>query len=121
MSCIIDCTEIFIDRANNLTARAQTWSNYKHHNRVKYLVGVTPAGAVSFLSAGWGGRVSDKEIRSKSGFFELLEHKDELLSDRGFLIREDLQHTVQPFISHTSQKARNSSLLMKTHQEDCQM
>ncbi|XP_048089742.1 uncharacterized protein LOC125287762 [Alosa alosa] len=29
-NCIIDCTEIFIDRPTNLTARAQTWSNYKH-------------------------------------------------------------------------------------------
>jgi len=74
--CIIDCTEIFIDRPNNLTAQAQTWSNYKHHNTVKYLIGVTPAGAISFLSPGWGGRVSDKEITSKSGFFKQLEQKD---------------------------------------------
>ena len=26
--CIIDCSEIFIERPKNLTARAQTWSNY---------------------------------------------------------------------------------------------
>nr|XP_055051016.1 uncharacterized protein LOC129436797 [Misgurnus anguillicaudatus] len=88
--CIIECTEIFIDRPNNLTARAQTWSNYKHHNTVKYLVGITPAGAISFLSPGFGGQVSDKELTLKSGFFELLEPKDEILADRGFLIREDL-------------------------------
>ena len=29
---IIDCFEIFIKRPTNLRARAQTWSNYKHHN-----------------------------------------------------------------------------------------
>ena len=33
---IIDCFEIFIDRPSNLRARAATWSNYKHHNTVKF-------------------------------------------------------------------------------------
>ena len=46
---IIDCSEIFIQRPTNLTARAQTWSNYKHTNTTKYLIGISPAGAVMFL------------------------------------------------------------------------
>ena len=29
---IIDCTEVFIERPKSLVLRAQTWSNYKHHN-----------------------------------------------------------------------------------------
>ena len=47
---IIDCFEIFIERPHNLTARAQTWSNYKHHNTIKYLISITPSGAVNFIS-----------------------------------------------------------------------
>ena len=52
---IIDCTEVFIQRPTCLTARAQTYSNYKGHNTVKFLVGITPTGAVSFISKCWGG------------------------------------------------------------------
>ena len=53
--CIIDCTEIYIERPLDLNASAQTFSNYKSHDTIKYLIGITPAGAVSFLLAGWGG------------------------------------------------------------------
>ena len=43
---IIDCSEVFIERPKNLTARTQTWSNYKHNNTAKYLIDITPSGAV---------------------------------------------------------------------------
>ena len=36
---IIDCFEIFLDRPTKLLARTQTYSSYKHHNTVKYLIG----------------------------------------------------------------------------------
>ena len=88
--CIIDCTEIFIERPKDLTARAQVYSNYKNHSTIKYLIGISPSGAVMFLSCGWGGRVSDKEITLKSEFLSYIEHGDVILADRGFLIEEDL-------------------------------
>lgn len=87
---IIDCSEIFCERGRNLTLRALTWSNYKHHNTLKLLVGITPAGAVSFVSNAYGARVSDKVITQKSGFLNNLEHGDLVLADRGFLVEDDL-------------------------------
>lgn len=89
-NCIIDCTEIFIERSFNLNARAQTWSNYKNTNTIKYLVGISPAGAITFLSQGWGGKVSDKEITIKSGFLDKLEHGDCILADRGFTVANEI-------------------------------
>ncbi|XP_048242685.1 uncharacterized protein LOC124115552 [Haliotis rufescens] len=88
VSVIIDCFEVFIDRPSNLTARTQTWSTYKHHNTVKYLIGITPQGSVSYISEGWGGRVSDKYLTSNSDFTNHLLHGDIVLADRGFDIQE---------------------------------
>ena len=59
---IVDCFEIFIKRPTSLIARAKTWSNYKKHNTVKCLIGIAPQGSVSFISKGWGGRVSDVHL-----------------------------------------------------------
>ena len=83
-SCIIDCFEIFIERPGTLRARAQTYSQYKHHNTMKYLIGITPQGTVSFISKGWGGRTSDKEITESSGFLNNIIPGDTILADRGF-------------------------------------
>ncbi|XP_041374991.1 uncharacterized protein LOC121387832 [Gigantopelta aegis] len=88
ITVIIDCFEVFVDRPSNMTARAQTWSNYKHHNTAKYLIGITPQGTVSFISEGWGGRVSDKHLTANSNFVSKLIHGDVVLADRGFEIQE---------------------------------
>lgn len=44
-SVIIDCFEVFIEQPSSLLARAMTWSNYKHHNTIKFIIGVTPSGS----------------------------------------------------------------------------
>ena len=42
VAVIIDCFEVFMERPSNLKARATTWSNYKHRNTTKVLIGITP-------------------------------------------------------------------------------
>ena len=88
--CIIDCSEVFIERPCAYQARAKTYSNYKKHNTIKFLIGITPNGAISFLSKCWGGRATDKCITKNSGFLDLVEHGDVILADRGFDIADDL-------------------------------
>jgi hypothetical protein len=88
ISIIIDRFEIFINRPSNLLARAETWSKYKHHNTVKYLIGITPQGAISFLSCGYGGGVSDKHLTKSCGLLNKLLQGDIVLADRGFDITE---------------------------------
>jgi len=85
---IIDCFEVFIERPTNLTARAQTWSNYKHHNTVKFLIGISPQGAVTYISKAWGGRVSDVHLTEHCDLLEKLLPGDLILADRGFNIQD---------------------------------
>ena len=109
--CIIDCTEVFIDRPSDLKVRAQTWSNYKQHNTVKFLIAVTPQGTISFVSKGWGGRASDKYITEHCGILEHLIHGDLVLADRGFTIQDSVglycaEVKVPPFTKGKKQLSR---------------
>ena len=87
---IIDCFEIFMNRPTNLLARAQTYSQYKHHNTVKYLIGITPQGSVSYISDGWGGRTSDKFLTEHCSLLSYLVPGDLILADRGFDISDSV-------------------------------
>jgi hypothetical protein len=71
VAIIIDCFEVFLDTPSNLGARAWTWSSYKHNNTVKFLIGITPQGSISFLSKGWVGRTSDKCLTEHCGLLRV--------------------------------------------------
>ncbi|EDO43889.1 predicted protein [Nematostella vectensis] len=78
------------NRPSSLIARAMTWSNYKHHNTIKFLIGITPQGVISFISKAWGGRVSDKHLTEHCSILSKLLPGDIVLADRGFDIADSV-------------------------------
>ncbi|XP_070381538.1 uncharacterized protein [Dermacentor albipictus] len=90
-TCILDCTEVFLQRPKKLMARAQTFSSYKAHNTVKFLVAIAPNGFIMFVSKAYGGRASDKFITNSSGISDYLVHGDVVMADRGFALTDEMQ------------------------------
>ena len=86
--CIIDCTEFFIQKPRSPTAQSKTYSTYKHHNTFKSLIGISPSGAIIFVSNLWGGNTSDRFITKSCGFLNHVQPGDEIMADRGFVIRD---------------------------------
>ena len=108
--CIIDCFEIFCERPSDLMARAQTYSHYKHHNTVKFLIGITPQGVISYISKGWGGRVSDKYLTENCGLLNHILPGDQILADRGFNVQESVGFYCAEIKFLHLLKGKNSSL-----------
>ena len=67
-----------------MKTQAQTWSNYKHYNTLKELVGISYNGIVNFASSVWTGRVSEKELIKCSGLLEKLERSNKELPHSGW-------------------------------------
>lgn len=88
--CVIDCTEFFVQKPSLPSAQRITYSSYKHHNTFKCLVAITPTGSFCFVSDLYTGSISDKKIVQDSGFLDNIEFGDDIMADRGFLIRGEL-------------------------------
>lgn len=86
---VLDCTEFFTERPSSLVSQWLTWSEYKHHNTFKVLIGVAPNGMATFVSRLWGGNVSDRHIVQHDDLIPKLSAGDVVMADKGFTI-EDL-------------------------------
>lgn len=86
---ILDCSEIFIETPKDLNLQAATWSTYKHHNTLKFLISVAPNSSITFISRAYTGRISDKEITIQSGYLKTVPQNMALMFDKGFNIKEE--------------------------------
>jgi hypothetical protein len=69
------------------------------------------------VSKAFGGRTSDKVITQHSGYLDKLEHGDQVLADRGFLIAEELANRNATLITSAFTKGK-SQLSQKKYTHD---
>jgi hypothetical protein len=105
---IIDCTEVRCQMPNSLHLNGELFSNYKHHTTFKGLIGISPGGAVTFISQLYTGSISDREIVIRSGFLKLpFQNDDSVMADKGFTIDDVLplgvSLNIPPFLGRSSQ------------------
>ena len=108
VAVIVDCFELFCETPSGMFNDSLTYSNYKNHHTIKYLIGIAPQGVITFISKGWGGRVSDKHITEKCDILEQFLPGDILMADRGFNIREDVSFYQAELIIPSFTKGKNS-------------
>uniref|UniRef100_A0A672T434 THAP-type domain-containing protein n=1 Tax=Sinocyclocheilus grahami TaxID=75366 RepID=A0A672T434_SINGR len=90
--CIIDCTEVFTERPTSLQAQAITYSHYKSHNTVKFLVFISPTGRQSY--------------NKKFLLIDLLEQGDHVMADRSFNFPEYLKLLTGLEVTHSRKMSR---------------
>ncbi|XP_047138635.1 uncharacterized protein LOC124814734 [Hydra vulgaris] len=83
---VIDCSEIFIETPKNLELQATIWSEYKHHNIMKFLISVGPNEFITLISEAYTGRCSDKFITNNSDFLKTVPSHSRIMSDKEFSI-----------------------------------
>ena len=120
--CIIDCTEIQIDRPSLASSNSRVYSQYKSRPTLKCLVGIAPSGTISYVSKPAGGNTSDKKIVKMTAMTEKFEPGDICMADRGFNIQELFLHkqvrlVIPPFqrtTKRTSQFTESEDTKTKT-------
>jgi hypothetical protein len=73
---ISDATEIYVETPALPELQQLTYSSYKNHNTYKVLIGISPGGAVTFISKLFAGSITDRQLTQKSGLLQLLENGD---------------------------------------------
>ena len=86
---ILDCSEIFIEVPKDHKIQSLTWSGYKHHNILKFLICGAPDSSIVFISDLWLGGISDKKLTNSCGYLDTLEQHSEIMVDKGFLLSEE--------------------------------
>ncbi|XP_064485969.1 uncharacterized protein LOC135398498 [Ornithodoros turicata] len=103
----------------NLPSCFKPFSKYKRGQTLKHLIGISPAGLITYVSKGYGGRASDKAGFEQSQFVKkLLPGIDHIMVDKGFLIEDTCEnHLINvirpPFLRQKKQLSKQEALQTK--------
>ena len=86
---IIDCSEIFIETPKCHALQSVTWSDYKHHNTLKFLVAVSPNSNIVYVSEAYSGKISDKKLTIDYGYLDSTPQYMRVNADKGFNISDE--------------------------------
>ena len=80
----------------------------EHSSHLKGLIGISPGGAITFISQLYTGSISDREIVVRSGLLDLpLQDGDSVMADKGFTIEDLLplgvSLNIPPFLGSSNQ------------------
>ena len=82
---IVDCTELRCQTPSSLLLQSEVFSQYKSHCTFKAMVGMSPHGALTFVSTLFEGSMSDKEVFRQSGITSLLTPDMGIMVDKGWM------------------------------------
>lgn len=83
---IVDCTELRCQTPSSLVLQSEVYSHYKSHCTFKAMIGMAPHGPLTFVSALYGGSISDRELFRLSGIIPLLSPEMAVMVDKGFRV-----------------------------------
>ncbi|KAM9364594.1 uncharacterized protein KZ484_010780 [Pholidichthys leucotaenia] len=112
---ILNCTELRCQTPSSLLLQSEMFSHYESHTTMKGLIGVSPHGAVTFVSSLFSGSVSDKELFRQSGIIPLLDKDMAVMVDKGFRIDDLVPCKVYrpPFLRTRSRLSQDEVLVTR--------
>ena len=75
----INCAEIFIETPKCHALQSVTWSDYKHHNTLKFV----------YVSEAYSGKISDKKLTIDCGYLDSIPQYMKVIAGKGFNISDE--------------------------------
>nr|XP_023029656.1 uncharacterized protein LOC111517677 [Leptinotarsa decemlineata] len=95
---VLDSIEVAVLRLKCLNCRDVTDSHYKSKHTMKFLIGITPSGVITFVSSAYRGHISEKDIFHNEELIKKLEAYDAIMVGEDLLIEKECeQHFVEVF------------------------